>query len=70
VVALARGALEVQAKEAPTAQLTWSHERCLVLRCDVRLKYEVETAVAKTIERFGRLDVVVKYTPAELKCNG
>jgi len=63
VVALARGALEVKAKEAPTGQRTWTHERCFVLRCDVRLKSQVETAVATTIERFGHLDIVVKYPP-------
>jgi NAD(P)-dependent dehydrogenase (short-subunit alcohol dehydrogenase family) len=63
VVALARGALEVQAQEAAEApaQRTWTHERCLVLRCDVRLNAQVETAVKKTIERFGQLDIVAKY---------
>ena len=62
VVALARGAMEVQAKEAEEApaQRTWTHERCLVLRCDVRIKAQVETAVKKTIERFGHLDIVCK----------
>jgi len=38
----------------------WSHERCLCLRCDVRLKAQVETAVKRGVEHFGRLDIVVK----------
>ena len=65
VVALARGALDVQAKEAQEApaRRTWTHERCLPLRCDVRLKSQVEAAVKKCIERFGQLDIVVKYLP-------
>jgi NAD(P)-dependent dehydrogenase (short-subunit alcohol dehydrogenase family) len=62
VVALARHALDVQAKEAQEAPTTrtWTHERCLPLRCDVRLKPQVETAVKECIERFGQLDIVVK----------
>jgi NAD(P)-dependent dehydrogenase (short-subunit alcohol dehydrogenase family) len=65
VVGLARGALEVQAKEVAEApsQRTWTHERCLVLRCDVRIKSQVEVAVKRTIERFGHLDIVCKSPP-------
>ena len=44
----------------------WSHERCLCIRCDVRLKAQVETAVKKGIEHFGNLDVVVKYLSSPL----
>jgi NAD(P)-dependent dehydrogenase (short-subunit alcohol dehydrogenase family) len=63
VVALARGVLELRAQELqnpPTPKL-WTHERCLAVRCDVRLKPQVETAVKKCIDHFGKLDVVVKY---------
>lgn len=65
VVALARGILDVQAKEVqetPSKRI-WTHERCLAIRCDVRLKSQVEVAVKKCIERFGQLDIVVKYSP-------
>jgi hypothetical protein len=40
----------------------WSHERVLAVRCDVRLKDQVEQAVKRTLERFGNLDIVVKYS--------
>jgi NAD(P)-dependent dehydrogenase (short-subunit alcohol dehydrogenase family) len=55
----------VQAKEAkaPPTPKIWTHERCLPIRCDVRLKPQIETAVKKTLEHFGRLDIVVKYIP-------
>ena len=59
----------MQAKEisdAPANKI-WTHERCLAIRCDVRLKAQVETAVKKCLERFGQLDVVVKYTLPPLK---
>ena len=62
---MARNILDVQVKEAkapPTPKL-WTHERCLPIRCDVRLKPQIETAVKKTLEHFGRLDIVVKYIP-------
>ena len=62
VVGLARGILEVQEKEIkenPPLKI-WTHDRCLPIRCDVRLKSQVEVAVKKCIERFGQLDIVVK----------
>lgn len=40
-----------------------SHKQSRCLRSDVRLKAQVETAVKKGIEHFGKLDVVVKYLP-------
>jgi NAD(P)-dependent dehydrogenase (short-subunit alcohol dehydrogenase family) len=64
VVALARGVLELRAQELqnPPSSKLWSHERCLAVRCDVRLKPQVEVAVKKCLEHFGKLDVVVKYS--------
>ena len=69
VVGLARGILDVQAKEAAEApgNKIWTHERCLAIRCDVRLKAQVEAAVKKCLERFGRLDVVVKSRSFAIK---
>lgn len=71
VVALARGILDVQAKEVQKAPSTriWTHERCLPIRCDIRLKPQVEVAVEKCIERFGQLDIVVKYLPFSGEAN-
>jgi NAD(P)-dependent dehydrogenase (short-subunit alcohol dehydrogenase family) len=65
VVGLARGILDVQTKEVAEApdNKIWSHERCLAIRCDVRLKAQVGVAVKKCLERFGQLDVVVKSVP-------
>jgi len=65
VVGLARGILDVQTKEVSEAPANkiWTHERCLAIRCDVRLKTQVEVAVKKCLERFGQLDVVVKSVP-------
>ena len=53
-------AQEIQA--APTVKL-WTHDRCLPVRCDVRLKAQVEAAVKKCMDHFGKLDVVVKFIP-------
>jgi NAD(P)-dependent dehydrogenase (short-subunit alcohol dehydrogenase family) len=63
VIGLSRNILDVHAKEvkAQTTPKLWTHERCLPLRCDVRLKPQIETAVKKCLEHFGRLDIVVKY---------
>ena len=63
VVALARGILELHSQEVQAASTTklWTHEQCLPVRCDVRLESQIETAVKKCTERFGRLDIVVKY---------
>jgi NAD(P)-dependent dehydrogenase (short-subunit alcohol dehydrogenase family) len=67
VVGLSRNILDVQAKEvqAATTNKIWTHERCLPLRCDVRLKPQIETVVKRCLEHFGRLDIVVKYSPRE-----
>lgn len=60
--AVSRGILEKKEEEikaAPQVKL-WTHERLLAVRCDVRLKAQVETAVNKALEQFGKLDIVVK----------
>jgi NAD(P)-dependent dehydrogenase (short-subunit alcohol dehydrogenase family) len=64
VVAVSRGILEIHAKEVQSGTNTklWTHERCLPIRCDVRLKAQVEIAVQRCIERFGQLDIVVKFS--------
>jgi NAD(P)-dependent dehydrogenase (short-subunit alcohol dehydrogenase family) len=63
VVAVARGILDVQAQEANDAppNKIWTHERCLAVCCDVRLKAQVEAAVKQSLDRFDQLDIVVKY---------
>jgi len=64
VVAVARGIPDALLKEKesnpPPEGKLWTHERCLPLRCDVRLKAQIEAVVKKCIDRFGQLDVVVK----------
>jgi NAD(P)-dependent dehydrogenase (short-subunit alcohol dehydrogenase family) len=47
-------------KNTPVNRI-WTHERCLVYQCDVRLKHQVEAAVKACIEKFGQLDIVVKF---------
>lgn len=76
MVGLSRGVLNVREQEikaAPSVKL-WTHERLLAVRCDVRLRAQVEEAVKKTLEQFGKLDIVVKYAiprnVADCSCAG
>src|SRR3954454_13399659 len=48
------------------AQIEQQGGRALALRCDVSVPEEVERAFAVTIERFGRLDVVVANAAVQL----
>jgi len=67
VCALSRGILDLREQEVknPPQTKLWTHERLLAVRCDIRLKPQVEVAVKKTLEQFGKLDVVVKYVLPE-----
>ncbi|KAH9811708.1 17-beta-hydroxysteroid dehydrogenase 14 [Teratosphaeria destructans] len=43
-------------------QMQGWHDRCLGLLCDVRVRETVDAAIKKTIEHFGRIDIVVNCT--------
>jgi NADP-dependent 3-hydroxy acid dehydrogenase YdfG len=40
---------------------SWQYENSIGLLCDVRVRESVEEVVKKSIERWGRVDVVAKY---------
>ena len=46
--------------ENTMAQMQNWHERCLGLLCDVRVRETVDAAIKRTIEVWGRVDIIVK----------
>ena len=56
---LALAARRTDRLAALAAEITKSGRRALVLACDVTLDSDLEAAVARTREAFGRIDVVV-----------
>lgn len=52
--------------EAVAAEITRTGGRAVALPCDVSVAAQVEQAVAATVERFGRLDVVVANAAIQL----
>lgn len=57
--ALSEAAAEIQAQYGPA---------CLPIAADVRKPEQVEAAIAQTLERFGRLDVVVNGAAGNFLC--
>lgn len=41
-------------------QMQGWHEQCLGMLCDVRVRQTVQTVIDKSIERWGRIDIIAK----------
>jgi short-subunit dehydrogenase len=39
----------------------WQENNCLGLLCDVRVRETVDTAIQKSIEQWGNVDIIAKY---------
>ena len=39
----------------------WQEKNCLGLLCDVRVRETVDTAIQKSIAKWGNVDVIAKY---------
>lgn len=46
--------------ENTTQQMQGWHERCLGLLCDVRVRQTVELVVRRSVQHWGRVDIIVK----------
>ena len=51
--------IDQAAAEKTAEELSEAEGRALALRCDVTSREDVDAAIAETVERFGRLDVLV-----------
>jgi hypothetical protein len=47
-------------------QQYWNGPQCLGLLCDVRVRETVDVAIRRSIERWGHIDIIVKYEDSPL----
>ncbi len=48
-------------EDAAYSQQNWQGQNSIELNCDVRIRESVDEVVNKSIEHWGRVDVVAKY---------
>ena len=40
---------------------SWEEDNCLGLLCDVRVRETVDSVIRKSIDHWGRVDIIAKY---------